>query len=102
MSADGLPDPRILSRFDCWLHWDGKRGIARHEGHEAPLPQAPLIARGKLLRSVYYAPQARHCRIRFSGEAERDMTDHECDVALALLDRLRAAASFAVTVPGDL
>jgi hypothetical protein len=102
MSADGLPDPVIHDRYDTWLHWDGKRGIARHEGHEAPLPQTPLIARGKLLRWVYYAPQARHCSIRFSGETEREMTGHECDVALALLDRLRAAASFAVTQPGDL
>ena len=73
------------------LWWDGKHGVARHDGVTVDLKAAPKI--GTLhIRELDYVPCMRVSMLRESGQAWRAMSAGERDQALTLVQTIADAA----------
>jgi hypothetical protein len=76
------------------LFWNGRSGIAKHDGAAVELRECPL---GKRIAEVDFAPCVRVFQIRESADGWRDMTPAEIATCHALLLRLSHAARKALT-----
>lgn len=73
--------------FPTRLLWDGRRGVARHDGVHIELRACPFPA----FTEIDFAPGC--CSlVRERTDARRDMTRVEIDAALHWLERLAHAA----------
>lgn len=87
-----MPQTDIVTR----LWWDGRRGVAQHDGLTLELHHAPAIGVPHLAE-VDYAPALRVSQVREHSNRWRDMTPAERQAAQGLLQRAAAAAHAAAT-----
>lgn len=73
------------------LWWDGRHGVARHDGVTVDLHAAPVLGRLHLAE-IDYAPAVRVAQLRESAHGWRDMSAAERQAADELLGRIASAA----------
>lgn len=75
------------------LYWDGRAGIARHDGVEVVLREPPQpLPTVHHIQEMDYAPEARVAQLRESACSWRDLTREEMAVVDQWLGRLSTAA----------
>lgn len=79
----------VLGQFPTRLQWDGRKGVARHDGVEVQLSMRP---EGMLWRQVDYAPDAvATCRDR-DCDPERDLLPDEVGMIRTYLAQMARRA----------
>lgn len=79
------------------LLWDGRTGVARHEGIAALLSAMPPgVLPGVRVVEIDYTPALRACTVRESAQGWREMHGHEIRAVEAWLQRWAAACRLAL------
>ena len=85
--------PTIRRDESTHLSWDGKSGLARHQGTSRILTEPPKLSTIHLVVGLNYTPAVHLAEVRESAGPFRPMSPGELDEIRALLDSMAAAAA---------